>query len=474
MTTDGRAPGKRGRKPGVDARHGRGMQFGDHNVQINTFGPMVRSAYPEQVRRIAPARLCDREAELAALADFCTADAQRPYLCWQAETGAGKTALLSWFVLHPPPGVRVVSFFPAAHDGQRLTDAYTDVVLEQLVELTDGVMPAHLTRVTRRTHLLGRYVDAAAACRRRGERLVLVVDGLDFSYAASRPSVAALLPGRSVDGLWVVVASDRRWPVPADVADEHPLWEYEAWRSLSPYVSPQERAQWEREWEREREREREAEQARQEQEQARQERERALWEAARLLAEADARRAERDRLARERDRRLRADLEAARTSLQARAGAAGRALALVAGWTLALTLTVWLTWGFLDAGAAGVLTVLVLMAGVGAGAVLVRSAVRLGGAYRPDLRSSATWWPDVHTALVYGSQAFGIWVMGGAAAYAYSTARHERLALQSAPGAGGISFTEVLMLGFLALIAVGCYVIGVLAGLGAATRQRGR
>lgn len=30
------------------------------------------------------------------------------------------------------------------------------------------------------------------------------------------------------------------------------------------------------------------------------------------------------------------------------------------------------------------------------------------------------------------------------------------------------------MLGFLALIAVGCYVIGVLAGLGAATRQRGR
>ncbi|MFI6419890.1 hypothetical protein ACIBG6_21140 [Streptomyces sp. NPDC050842] len=34
----------------------------------------VRSGYREQVRRIAPAELVDREAELAELAAFCLAD----------------------------------------------------------------------------------------------------------------------------------------------------------------------------------------------------------------------------------------------------------------------------------------------------------------------------------------------------------------------------------------------------------------
>lgn len=34
-------------------------------------GPVVRSAYLEQVRRIAPERLLDRDEELAELASFC-------------------------------------------------------------------------------------------------------------------------------------------------------------------------------------------------------------------------------------------------------------------------------------------------------------------------------------------------------------------------------------------------------------------
>ena len=63
----------------------------------------VRSAYWEQVRRIAPAELIGREQELAALASFCTADSGPVYAWWRAAAWAGKTALVSSFALHPPP-----------------------------------------------------------------------------------------------------------------------------------------------------------------------------------------------------------------------------------------------------------------------------------------------------------------------------------------------------------------------------------
>ena len=55
--------------------------------------------------------LITHDAELAAR---CTGDHDRTYVWWQAEAWAGKTALMATFVLNPPPGVRVVSFFITA------------------------------------------------------------------------------------------------------------------------------------------------------------------------------------------------------------------------------------------------------------------------------------------------------------------------------------------------------------------------
>jgi hypothetical protein len=74
----------------------------------------VRSAYLEQVRRIAPPQLYGRDTELAELAAFCTEPGQGTYMWWRGPAWAGKSALMSWFVLHPPPGVQVVSFFVTA------------------------------------------------------------------------------------------------------------------------------------------------------------------------------------------------------------------------------------------------------------------------------------------------------------------------------------------------------------------------
>ena len=188
----------------------------------------MRSAYLEQVRRIAPGELHDRDDELAELAAFCTEPDRGPYAWWRAPAWAGKSALMSWFVLHPPPGVQVVSFFVTArYKGQDDRDAFTDAVMEQLADLLGEPIPAYLTETTREPHLLRMLTRAAEERHRAGQRLVLVVDGLDEDRGVTTGpdaySIAALLPARPPAGLRVIVAGRPDPPIPADVPDDHPL-----------------------------------------------------------------------------------------------------------------------------------------------------------------------------------------------------------------------------------------------------------
>jgi tetratricopeptide (TPR) repeat protein len=207
---------------------------GDHNliqvgqVVMDGAEPVARSAYWEQVRRIAPESLLERERELEELAQFCTAGTSPSYGWWRAEAWAGKTALMAWFALHPPQGVRVVPFFITARLGaQNDRLAYVDVVLEQLAELVGEGLPAHLTGSTREAHLLRLYGEAARTCARRGQRMVLLVDGLDedrtWTTSPDAHSIASLLPERLEAGMRVLVAGRPNPPVPDDVSARHPL-----------------------------------------------------------------------------------------------------------------------------------------------------------------------------------------------------------------------------------------------------------
>jgi hypothetical protein len=161
----------------VAVHSGQGVQIGDHNEQVNQFiqtyidkrpmptAPVVCSAYSGQVRRIAPPELHGRGAELAELAAFCTEPGQDPYAWWRAPAWAGKSVLMSWFVLHPSPGVQVISFFVTArYKGQDDHDAFIDAVLEQLADLLEEPIPAYLTETTRRLHLLRKLTEAAGKC----------------------------------------------------------------------------------------------------------------------------------------------------------------------------------------------------------------------------------------------------------------------------------------------------------------------
>ncbi|MGB3438685.1 MAG: hypothetical protein WBA97_08010 [Actinophytocola sp.] len=203
-----------------------GVHIGDVNLVT---GLPVRTRYRYQVERIAPKDLVGRHAELAELAEFCSAPGTGESYCWwRAAAWSGKSALMSWFVLHPPAGVRVVSFFITSRlSSQDDRAAFVDNVMEQLLALLGESWPPFLTESTREAHMLGLLTDAATACQARGEQFVLVVDGLDEDRGANAGpgwhSIAALLPVRPPAGMRVIVAGRPNPPVPGDIPDDHPL-----------------------------------------------------------------------------------------------------------------------------------------------------------------------------------------------------------------------------------------------------------
>lgn len=190
--------------------------------------------YPRQIQLFSPAKLVDRDEELAQLAAFCT-NTGPAYAWWQGPAWAGKSALMAWFALHPPPKLRVIAFFiTARHARQNDRVGFTDVVLEQLAETLGQPMPSFLTDSTRDAHFRGMLANATDACRGLGETLVLLVDGLDEDQMPTMHSIAALLPPDPPEGLRVVVAGRADRPLPADVPDSHPLRDPATVRRLKP------------------------------------------------------------------------------------------------------------------------------------------------------------------------------------------------------------------------------------------------
>jgi hypothetical protein len=183
-------------------------------------------AYLQQVRRIAPPNppgLQGRDAELVELAAFCTEPDRGPYVWWQAGPWAGKSALLSTFVLRPPPAVAdqvtFVSFFITARlAAQDTREAFTQALLDQLAVITGEDLPAILPEASRDVFVLDLLGRAARLCADEGERLVLVVDGLDEDrHATAGPdahSIAGLLPADPPTGMRVIVSGRPDPPAP--------------------------------------------------------------------------------------------------------------------------------------------------------------------------------------------------------------------------------------------------------------------
>ena len=206
-------------------------------------GQPLAAAYTEYIEDIAPVSLQDREQELAEWTAFCAGDEY--YAWWQAGPWAGKTAMASWFALHPPVGVTVVSFFITRRlAGQADSIAFTEALIEQLTAITGepGLrVDSSVARDGQRRRLPKKAATQAAAASRR---LLLLVDGLDEDEGvppAGPSSIAALLPRRPIAGLQVLVTSRQHPGLPHDVAPEHPLRQFLVDHPL-PEFRPQELA----------------------------------------------------------------------------------------------------------------------------------------------------------------------------------------------------------------------------------------
>jgi hypothetical protein len=182
------------------------------------------TAYLAHVRDLVPAGgLRDRERELRQLADFCVGE--HSYGLWLAPPWAGKTALMAAFALDPPAGVVVMPFFVTARlAGQSDSTAFTEAILEQAAVILgdDGVSEYSTDEDQLRLEELAAY-----QVRQWGQRLVLLVDGLDAdtgAYPGSPwPSIASVLPDVCLYELKVIVTGRLDSPLPDDLPQDHPL-----------------------------------------------------------------------------------------------------------------------------------------------------------------------------------------------------------------------------------------------------------
>lgn len=186
----------------------------------------VEAGYQALLRDIAPPELKGRAEELRELVDFCAGP--ETYRWIQGRPWTGKTALVSWFALHPPRGVVPVSFFITSRlAGQADSTAYTEAVVHQLAALVGREASPHASPGVREAERRALLAEAAERVAEDGATLLLVVDGLDEDQSApdgaTGPSIASLLPERLPPHVRVLVTSRPNPDLPLDVKARHPL-----------------------------------------------------------------------------------------------------------------------------------------------------------------------------------------------------------------------------------------------------------
>jgi WD40 repeat protein len=200
-----------------------GVQHGDHNIQHNYFGPVIRNLFLGSAERLQdvcfdPAPL-ERDLDLArftgrdwliARIDSFISDNSRGYVLIRAESGVGKSTLAAHLVW-TRPWLHHFTRLPGGRSAQAARKSLAAQLIARwnLAEqwAPDGIMPP----ASSRSEWFSRLLDAAARERDQrepGEPVVLVVDGLDeVDDGPEVPGLPVGLPVSLPDGVFVVATS---------------------------------------------------------------------------------------------------------------------------------------------------------------------------------------------------------------------------------------------------------------------------
>ena len=176
--------------------------------------PTVRKIEVARARRAAealsPRVLIGRGAELAALEVFTSSGTRWRWI--QGDAFAGKTALMTWFALHPPDSVDVAACFLRRASGEDTAEYALDVLTRQLALLADrrGYLPPPFPS-ERSNDFADLLEEAARACVDRGRRLLVLIDGLDeYDPTTASLDLADWLPGdRTLPDQAMLLAASR-------------------------------------------------------------------------------------------------------------------------------------------------------------------------------------------------------------------------------------------------------------------------
>lgn len=182
----------------------------------------ISDAFAADARALAPRELQDRDDEIKDVVKFIAS--QSSYGWWQGGAYAGKTAFAATIAFKPPIGADVAFFFVI----RRLTAQSTQsAYLVSMTQQLNAIAGSETVSIAGFPGQRGLYEvaleDAARASRSRGNKLVLIVDGLDEDQGIHLGSIASVLPANPPDGVKVLLTSRPHPGIPSDVPRDHPL-----------------------------------------------------------------------------------------------------------------------------------------------------------------------------------------------------------------------------------------------------------
>lgn len=175
----------------------------------------------------------DRDAEIKELREFLTR-AGNGWWGWHGGPWTGKTRLMAEVACAPPPGWRVVAFFVRRGQGANTQAAMVRSIIPQLADIAGRdhvVLGDQAAQAALLEQLLNEAIDA---CEATGERLLVVIDGLDEDEALAGnqfPPVLGALP--LIADRHVVLVASRAAPS-LHLPEPHPLNSPTCWHALAP------------------------------------------------------------------------------------------------------------------------------------------------------------------------------------------------------------------------------------------------